>query len=101
MTQNKELYEIAKKYIGTTGKEARQYCGLPQGASWCDAYVSYIFYKGGLKDLYCKGTKQTYCPTSIRICESLLAQIPIYLALPMDVIFFDWEHNGRPNHLYD
>lgn len=99
MTQNKELYEIAKKYIGTTGREARAYCGLPQGASWCDAYVSFIFYKGGLKDLYCKGTKQTYCPTSIRICESLLAQIPVYLALPMDVIFFDWEHNGIPNHI--
>lgn len=99
MTKNREQYKIAKKYLGTRCPEAKKYCGLPSNASWCDAYVSYIFYKGGCKELWCKGAKQTYCPTSIKICKSLYAELPLYLAMPMDIIFFDWEKNGRPNHI--
>ena len=99
MTTNTELYNIAKKYIGTKGADAKKYCGLPSGAPWCDAYVSFIFYKGGIKSLYCNGAKETYCPHSIQICKSKMAQIPPYLAMPMDIIFFDWELNGTPNHI--
>ena len=96
---NRQQIQIAKEYIGSHGREPRKYCGLPLSTSWCDAFVTYIFYKANNKELYCKGTKQTYCPASIKICKSLYASIPLYLAMPSDVIFFDWEHNGIPNHV--
>ena len=99
MITNRELLKIAESYLGTTGKEPRQYCGLPNGASWCDAFVTYVYYKGGVKKLYCNGSKETYCPHSIEWCRAYLAEIPLYLAMPSDIIFFDWEPNGAPNHI--
>ena len=96
---NIELYNIAKKYLGQGGARFRKYCGLPAGSAWCNAYVTYIFNEGGDALLYCGGKKQTYCPASIKLCRADMAQIPIYLALPMDVIYFDWEPNGVPNHI--
>ena len=96
---NIEQLNIAKKYLGQGGSHFRKYCGLPAGAAWCDAYVTTIFHEAGNKDLFCGGTKQTYCPTTIKWCYNNLASIPPYLALPSDIIFFDWELNGVPNHI--
>ena len=96
---NIELLSIAKKYLGQGGSVFRKYCGLPAGAAYCNAYVSYIFHAGDDSRLYCDGKKETYCPHSIKWCYDNLACIPIYLALPMDVIYFDWERNGVPNHI--
>ena len=93
-----ELYQIAKKHIGEGGAKARAYCGM-KGGAWCNAYVCYIFGQGGVANLYYSGKKVTYCPTSIKWCEANLAQIPMYLAMPMDVIYFDWQPNGRPDHI--
>lgn len=96
---NTELLKIAQKYLGQGGSRFRKYCGLPSGAAWCNAFVCYIFNEGGDSALFYGGKKVTYCPTSIKWCQKNLAQIPVYLALPMDVIYFDWEPNGIPNHI--
>ena len=96
---NIEQLNIAKKYIGYGGSKFRKYCGLPSGSAWCDAYVTTIFHEAGNASLFCNGTKQTYCPTTIKWCYNNLASIPPYLALPSDIIFFDWELNGVPNHI--
>lgn len=96
---NTEQLAIAKKYLGQGGSHFRKYCELPAGAAWCDAYVTTIFHEAGNKDLFCDGKKQTYCPTTIKWCYNNLASIPPYLALPSDIIFFDWELNGIPNHI--
>ena len=99
MKNNTELLKIAQKYLGQGGARFRKFCGLPNGAAWCNAFVTYIFNEGGDASLYCNGKKQTYCPTSMKICARDLAQIPLYLAMPMDVIYFDWDRNGVPNHI--
>lgn len=96
---NRELLTIAQKHLGQGGATFRRYCGLPNGAAWCNAFVTYIFHEGGDSALYCNGKKMTYCPTSIKWCKDNLAQIPLYLAMPMDVIYFDWDRNGVPNHI--
>lgn len=96
---NTEQLKIAQKYLGQGGATFRKFCGLPSGAAWCDAFVSYIFYEAGNASLFCGGKKQTYCPTTIKLLAKELAQVPIYLAMPSDVIFFDWENNGTPNHI--
>ncbi len=90
---------IALKYVGQGGARFRKFAGLPNGAAWCNAYVDYVAYEGGVSSLYFNGKKETYCPTSIKWCKSNLAQIPPYLAMPMDIIYFDWDKNGVPNHI--
>lgn len=99
MKTNKEVLNIALKYLGKGGSIFRKFCGLPSGAAWCNAFVDYIANEGGVKTLYFDGKKETYCPHSIKWCQKNLAQIPPYLAMPMDIIYFDWEKNGVPNHI--
>ena len=96
---NIQLYNFARKYIGTRGNEAKQYCGLPSSAAWCSAFVTWIFYKGGDSALFYGGKKVVYVPTAEQWCRANLAEIPIYLAMPMDIITFDWNNNGVPDHI--
>lgn len=96
---NKQTCEYAKSFLGKGGATFRSYCGLPSGAAWCDAFVTYIFHKTDNASLFCGGKKQTYCPTTIKLLRKEMAEIPLYLAMPMDVIFFDWDRNGVPNHI--
>lgn len=96
---NTEMLKTAQKYLGFGGKKFRAFCGLPAGAAWCNAFVDYIANESGNASLFFDGKKMTYCPTSMAWCRKNLAQIPIYLALPCDIIYFDWEPNGVPNHI--
>jgi len=99
MKTNKEVLAIARKYIGRNGAIFRKFCGLPAGAAWCNAYVDYVAHEGGVSKLYFNGKKETYCPHSIEWCRKNLAEIPLYLAMSCDIIYFDWEKNGVPNHI--
>ena len=99
MTTNTQLIKIAEKHLGQGGAVFRKYCGLPSGAAWCNAFVDYVANEGGVKSLYFNGKKETYCPHSIAWCNANLAQVPLYWAMPADIIYFDWERNGRPNHI--
>lgn len=99
MKSNTQQLAIARKYLGCGGSKFRKFCGLPAGAAWCDAFVTTIFAEADNKSLFCGGSKQTYCPTTIKWCYKNLACIPPYIALPSDIIFFDWEPNGVPNHI--
>lgn len=93
-----EMYNIIKKNVGMGGSKPRAYCGMSGGA-WCNAYVCYAFNQAGQKKLFYGGKKVTYCPTSIQWCRANLAEIPLYLAMPCDIVYFDWQPNGTPDHI--
>lgn len=99
MKNNTQMYAIAKKYLGKGGAVFRRYCGLPSNAPYCCAYVTYIFHEGGDSALFYGGKKVVYCPSAIQWCDAHLALVPPYLALPMDIIFFDWNGNNTPDHI--
>lgn len=99
MTTNVELLKVAKKYLGYDGSIFRKFAGLSKGAPYCNAYVDYVADKGGVSKLYFDGKKETYCPDSFAWCKSHLAQIPPYIVMPMDIIYFDWQPNGVPDHI--
>ena len=99
MKTNKQVLAIAQKHLGQGGARFRKFAGLPAGAAWCNAFVDYVADEGGVKALYFNGKKETYCPHSIQWCKKNLAEVPLYLALPMDIIYFDWDRNGNPNHI--
>ena len=96
---NNELLKIAQKHLGQGGARFRKFAGLPSGAAWCNAFVDYVANEGGVSSLYFNGKKETYCPHSIKWCKANLAELPLYLAMPMDIIYFDWDRNGNPNHI--
>lgn len=100
MKSNTELFAIAKAQMGKGGAVFRKYTGLGSGQPWCDAFVFWLFNANGCKELLpWTGRQRTYCPASIKWCEKNLAQIPPYLAMQCDIIYFDWERNGVPNHI--
>lgn len=99
MKTNKEVLKIARSHLGQGGARFRKYVGLPAGSAWCNAFVDYVANEGGVKSLYFNGKKETYCPHSIQWCKKNLAEVPLYLALPADIIYFDWDKNGNPNHI--
>lgn len=96
---NTELLKIAQSHLGQGGARFRKFAGLPAGAAWCNAFVDYVANEGGDASLFFNGKRMTYCPTSMSWCRRNLAEVPLYLALPSDIIYFDWEPNGNPNHI--
>lgn len=99
MTSNTQLLKIAQKHLGQGGAVFRRFAGLPSGAAWCNAFVDYVASEGNVSKLYFNGKRETYCPHSIAWCNKNLALVPLYLAMPMDIIYFDWDRNGNPNHI--
>lgn len=98
MKSNTEQLALVRKHLGEGGARFRKFCGMKAGA-YCNAFVCYGFNEADNASLFYGGKKVTYCPTSIKWCYKNLASIPIYLAMPSDVIYFDWELNGIPNHI--
>lgn len=100
MKTNKELLEIAIKTLGNRGSVYQKYTGLKSNQPWCDAYVYWLYNANGCGSLLpWKGNERTSAPYSIKWCEKNLAQIPPYLSQPCDIVYYDWEPNGRPNHV--
>ena len=96
---NIQLYAFAKSFLGKGGSTFRKYCGLPSNAPWCCAFVRYIFDKGDDSSLFYGGKNVVYVPSAERWLFANCANIPIYLAMPMDVLTFDWNNNGVPDHI--
>lgn len=98
MKTNKQLLAIAKRQIDNGGSKYRNY--IHKSGNWCNMFVYWLFDDNGDGDLIpWKGTQRTYCPDSIKWCQKNLAMIPPYMAMACDIIYFDWEPNGRPNHI--
>ena len=98
MMTNKQLLAVAKKQIGNTGGKYRKYAH--GSGSWCDMFVYWLYNANGCGALLSwKGQQRTYCPASIKWCRKNLAEIPLYLAMPCDIFYMDWDKNGVPNHI--
>lgn len=97
---NSELLAVAIKQLGNGGSIYRKYTGLSGNQPYCDAFVFWLFDANGCGGLLkWKGNARTSAPYSIKWCEKNLAQIPPYLGMACDIVYYDWEPNGRPNHV--
>lgn len=100
MLTNTQLLAIAKKQLGNGGSKYRKYVGA--SGNYCNMYVYWLYNANGCASLFpLPATKyyRTYCPDSIKWCRKNLADIPPYIAMACDIIYFDWEPNGVPNHI--
>lgn len=91
---NVTFYNNIKSHLGEDGTKTHKWYGM--SGAWCCMFVTKCFYE---KDKSLWFGKQSYCPTAIKHCKSNLAEIPMYLAMPSDIIFFDWQPNGNPDHI--
>lgn len=98
MTTSNQVYKIAKAHLGHKGSHARSFCGMSSGP-YCCAFVTMCMHEAGGKKLFYGGKKCTYCPNAIKWAKANLAEVPPYLAMKMDLIFFDWQPNGSPDHI--
>lgn len=65
----------------------------------CAKFVCKGFAQAGNSSLFYGGRTVTYVPSAQTWMRANLAEIPLYLAMPSDVITFDWNINGTPDHI--
>lgn len=100
MLTNTELLAVAKSQIGNGGEKYRKYAH--GSGNYCNMFVFWLFDANGCGSLFSLPSRnyyRTYCPDSIKWCRQNLAEIPPYIAMSCDIIYFDWEPNGVPNHI--
>lgn len=97
MTTGKQYNDKFKSHLGEGGSKAHKYCHM-SGGPWCCAEVSLVYGETN-KSLFYGGKYCTYCPNAIKWCRAFLAELPMYLAMGGDPIFFDWNANGVPDHI--
>lgn len=97
MTTGNQYNTKFKSHLGEGGTKAHKYCHM-SGGPWCCAEVSLVYGETN-KSLFYGGKYCTYCPNAIKWCRAFLAELPMYLAMGGDIIFFDWNANGVPDHI--
>ena len=68
------------------------------GTAWCCQFVWWVFKKAGAAALFYGGKKTAYCPTLMQYYKSK-GQIVKKNFEPGDIIFFDFNGNGQPDHV--
>ena len=97
MTTGKQYNDKFKSHLGDGGAKAHKYCHM-SGGPWCCAEVSLVYGETN-KKLFYGGKYCTYCPNAIKWARAFLAELPLYMAMGGDLIFFDWNNNGVPDHI--
>ncbi|MDR1733723.1 MAG: CHAP domain-containing protein [Oscillospiraceae bacterium] len=102
---SKILLQIAAKEVGTQedppGSNNVKYlkeAGVGPTA-WCVAFVWWCFKKAGFSAALYGGKKVFYCPNVYNWAKENNLLLPINKGRPGDIILFDWEPNGVPNHV--
>lgn len=95
-----EILKIAESQVGAkekgqNGGDARKYqkfFGRPP-EPWCADFVSWVYTQAGKK------TNSPYCPTFIQQLKKQGRWKGGHNAKPGDLVFFDWGHDGKADHV--
>ena len=102
----KKILKIAKSQIGykesppnsNKTKYGKAY-GL-NGRPWCVIFIWYLFYVGKAEKLFYDGKKTAYAPDLWKWFKKIKrATKKIEKAKPGDIVFFDFNANGIPDHV--
>ena len=100
----KKIIEIAVGELGVKESPAnsnRQKYGKEygvNGTAWCCQFVWWVFKHAGAAALFYGGKKTAYCPTLMQYYKDK-GQIVKKDFKPGDIIFFDFNGNGQPDHV--
>jgi hypothetical protein len=95
--------------LGSDRTPFGQWFGV-DGVAWCNIFVSYCFHKaagvliagefpGGKAIGVYKGKGCAYVPTTEAWLRSIGAWIDKAAPLPGDIVIYDWDGNGRSDHI--
>ena len=104
MTTPQDVLAVARHYIGVKESPARsnrtmfgEWYGW-NGVAWCAIFVSYCFYKAGMKLPPIQSSKGfAYCPYGVKYYKDRgkLDKNPKV----GDIVFFDWQGDGVSDHV--
>ena len=100
----KKIIEIAVGELGVKESPAnsnRQKYGKEygvNGTAWCCQFVWWVFKHAGAAALFYGGKKTAYCPTLMNYYKKQ-GQFVTKNFKPGDIIFFDFNGNGQPDHV--
>ena len=94
--------ESTRNYIVTEDNEMKGYTrygawyGIPYG-DWCAMFVSFCLHYAGVEEM----PLDANCPNWVKALQEqdLYQTHWDYIPQPGDIIFFDWENDGRANHV--
>lgn len=95
----KQVIDRAKLYIGEGSARFADAYGQDRAADWCCVFVWYVYQSLGASKLFYNGNKTAWVPNIWYFDRANLKRIPITEALPGDVIIFDINQNGEPDHI--
>ena len=104
MATASEVIKIAVAEIGVKESPAnsnRQKYGKEygvNGVAWCCQFAWWVFKKAGAAALFYGGKKTAYCPTLMQYYKDQ-GQFVTKDFKPGDIIFFDFNGNGQPDHV--
>lgn len=93
------VIKTADKYIGYGPDRFTSAYGVPNSTPWCCIFVWYVFREISASKLFYNGQKVAYCPTAYQWCRAYTTRVSPKEAKAGDIIFFDWNHNGSPDHI--
>ena len=99
-----KIIEIALAELGVKESPAnsnRQKYGKEygvNGTAWCCQFVWWVFKHAGAAALFYGGKKTAYCPTLMQYYKDK-GQLVKKNFEPGDIIFFDFNGNGQPDHV--
>ena len=99
-----KIVEIAAGELGVKESPAnsnRQKYGKEygvNGTAWCCQFVWWVFKKAGAAALFYGGEKTAYCPTLMQYYKGK-GQLVKKDFRSGDIIFFDFNGNGQPDHV--
>jgi hypothetical protein len=103
MMKGLKVIEVASKEVGTVESPANsnktkygKWFGL-DGVAWCAIFVSWCYDKAGL-NLGPIGFKKGYAGCMTGVAHFTKTKRMTTNPVPGDIVFFDWDNNGRWDH---
>lgn len=93
------IIKTASKYLGEGSHRFTAAYGVPDDTAFCCIFVWYIFRECNASKLFYGGQKVAYCPSAYMWARANTTKVSIKNAQAGDLIFFDWNHNGSPDHI--
>ena len=99
VNSSNEFVSLALAQVGNTGEEYWGWYGFDSEVDWCAIFVSWLADKVGYLDTYTLPRFSVVSDGIEWFKSQNLWEENTYTPNPGDIIFFDWEADGKPNHV--
>lgn len=91
--------DLAEKQVGKGGKKFLEYCGIHQMTDWCGAFVYWCIKKSDEYKYIKLKNNPLWVPNILKWGRKKKLLIEPEKMRPGDVVLFDFNGNGTPDHV--